>query len=48
MVQQQALRDFDQAMRNFYGGTDRRPSVRLAGHGLPRAGLSGTFLTEST
>jgi putative transposase len=31
MVQQQALRDFDQAMRNFYGGTHRRPSWRKAG-----------------
>jgi putative transposase len=30
-VQQQALRDFDQAMRNFYGGTHRRPSWRKAG-----------------
>jgi hypothetical protein len=25
MVQQQALRDFAQAMRNFYGGTHRQP-----------------------
>jgi putative transposase len=31
MVQQQALRDFDQAMRNFYGGTHRRPTWRKAG-----------------
>jgi putative transposase len=31
MVQQQALRDFDQAVRNFYGGTHRRPSWRKAG-----------------
>jgi transposase len=30
-VQQQALRDFDQAMRNFYGGTHRRPTWRKAG-----------------
>ena len=30
-VQQQALRDFYQAMRNFYGGTHRRPSWRKAG-----------------
>ena len=29
-VQQQALRDFDQATRNFYGGTHRRPSWRKA------------------
>jgi putative transposase len=31
MVQQQALRDFDQAMRNFYGATHRRPNWRKAG-----------------
>jgi transposase len=31
MVQQQALRDFDQAMRNFYAGTHRRPRWRKAG-----------------
>lgn len=30
-VQQQALRDFAQAMRNFFGGTHRRPSWRKAG-----------------
>jgi putative transposase len=30
MVQQQALRDFDQAMRNFYDGTHGRPSWRKA------------------
>jgi len=30
-VQQQALRDFAQAMRNFFGGTHRRPSWRRAG-----------------
>jgi putative transposase len=30
MVQQQALRDFDQAMRNFFAGTHRRPSFRKA------------------
>jgi putative transposase len=28
IVQQQALRDFDQAMRNFFNGTHRRPSWR--------------------
>lgn len=28
MVQQQALRDFDQAMRNFFAGTHRRPTWR--------------------
>jgi transposase len=31
MVQQQALRDFEQAMRNFFAGTHRRPSFRKAG-----------------
>ena len=31
MVQQQALRDFDQAMQNFYGGTHGRPTWRKAG-----------------
>jgi putative transposase len=30
-VQQQALRDFDQAMRNFFTGTHRKPSWRKAG-----------------
>lgn len=30
-VQQQALRDYDQAMRNFFGGTHRRPGWRKAG-----------------
>jgi transposase len=31
MVQQQALRDFGQAMRNFFAGTHRRPSWRKVG-----------------
>jgi putative transposase len=31
MVQQQALRDFAQAMVNFFGGTHRRPTWRKAG-----------------
>jgi putative transposase len=31
MVQQQALRDFDQAMRRFFAGTHHRPSWRRAG-----------------
>ncbi|MBO0807297.1 MAG: transposase [Actinobacteria bacterium] len=31
MVQQQALRDFDQAIRNFYVGTHRKPTWRKAG-----------------
>ena len=30
-VQQQALRDFAQAMRNFFTGTHRRPTWRKAG-----------------
>ncbi len=30
-VQQQALRDFGQAVRNFYAGTHRRPTWRRAG-----------------
>ena len=30
-VQQQALRDFAQAMQNFFGGTHRRPTWRKAG-----------------
>ena len=30
-VQQQALRDFDQAVKNFYVGTHRRPTWRKAG-----------------
>ncbi len=30
-VQQQALRDFDQALRNWWGGTHRRPRWRKAG-----------------
>ena len=30
-VQQQALRDFAQAMRNFFGGTHQRPSWRKTG-----------------
>ncbi|MCK9875433.1 RNA-guided endonuclease TnpB family protein, partial [Frankia sp. Ag45/Mut15] len=30
-IQQQALRDFDQAMRNFFGGSHRRPTFRKRG-----------------
>jgi len=30
-VQQQALRDFDRAMKNFFSGTHRRPTFRKAG-----------------
>ncbi|WP_344143947.1 transposase [Kribbella yunnanensis] len=33
-VQQQALRDFDQAVKNFFGGTHRRPTWRKAGRRL--------------
>ena len=33
MVQQQALRDFAQAMANFFAGTHRQPSWRKAGRG---------------
>src|ERR1700687_5284897 len=32
MVQQQALRDFAQAMANFFTGTHRKPTWRKAGH----------------
>jgi putative transposase len=40
-VQQQALRDFAQAMRNFFGGTHRRPTWRKAGkhEGFRQVGL---------
>src|SRR5215471_2155743 len=31
MVQQQALRDFSQAMTNFFAGTHRRPTWRKVG-----------------
>jgi putative transposase len=31
MVQQQALRDFDQSMKNFFARTHRRPTLRKAG-----------------
>ncbi len=33
-VQQQALRDFDQAMRNFFGGSHRKPTWRKAGRNV--------------
>ena len=36
MVQQQALRDFAQAMANFFAGTHRRPRWRKAGRGGAR------------
>jgi putative transposase len=40
-VQQQALRDFAQAMRNFFHGTHRRPTWRKAGkhEGFRQVGL---------
>lgn len=40
-VQQQALRDFSQAMRNFFAGTHRRPTWRKAGvhEGFRQVGL---------
>ncbi|MGZ8747055.1 MAG: helix-turn-helix domain-containing protein, partial [Mycobacterium sp.] len=40
-VQQQALRDFAQAMRNFFNGTHRRPKWRKAGvhEGFRQVGL---------
>jgi putative transposase len=40
-VQQQALRDFTQAMQNFFAGTHRRPSWRKAGvhEGFRQVGL---------
>jgi putative transposase len=40
-VQQQALRDFAQAMQNFFNGTDGRPSWRKAGihEGFRQVGL---------
>ena len=40
-VQQQALRDFTQAMRNFFAGTHRRPTWRKAGvhEGFRQVGL---------
>ena len=45
-VQQQALRDFAQAMRNFFGGTHRRPSWRKAGQheGFRQVGVRGEHI----
>ena len=46
-VQQQALRDLDQAWRNFFAGTHRRPRWRKAGQDEgfrivgPQAGRAG-------
>jgi putative transposase len=45
MVQQQALRDLDQAWRNFFAGTHRRPTWRKAsrGNGFRVVGTIGQF-----
>jgi putative transposase len=45
-VQQQALRDFAQAMRNFFNGTHRRPTWRKAGRheGFRQVGLKPRHL----
>ena len=47
-VQQQALRDFDQAMRNFFAGTHRRPSWRKAGvhEGFRQVGLNARHVQK--
>jgi putative transposase len=47
-VQQQALRDFAQAMRNFFAGTHRRPSWRKAGvhEGFRQVGLKPRHLEK--
>ena len=39
-IQQQALRDFDEAVKNFYAGTHRRPTWRRAKAGLNRGILA--------
>jgi putative transposase len=45
-VQQQALRDFAQAMRNFFNGTHRRPTWRTAGRheGFRQVGVKPSHL----
>ncbi len=45
-VQQQALRDFAQAMRNFFNGTHRRPTWRKAGRheGFRQVGFKPRYL----
>ncbi len=47
-VQQQALRDFDQAVRNFYAGTHRRPTWRRAGlhEGVRIVGLAASRVNK--
>jgi putative transposase len=49
-VQQQALRDFAQAMRNFFAGTHRRPSWRKAGvhEGFRQVGLKPSPVQKLT
>jgi putative transposase len=46
--QQQALRDFAQAMRNFFGGTRRRPTWRKAGahEGFRQVGVKPGHITR--
>jgi putative transposase len=47
-VQQQALRDFTQAMRNFFAGTHRRPSWRKAAvhEGFRQVGLKPSHVEQ--
>src|ERR1700736_4932921 len=47
-VQQQALRDFAQAMRNFFTGTHRRPTWRKAGvhEGFRQVGLKPSHVEK--
>jgi putative transposase len=47
-VQQQALRDFAQAMRNFFNGTHRRPTWRKTGRheGFRQVGLKPHHITQ--
>jgi putative transposase len=49
-VQKQALRDFAQAMHNFFAGTHRRPSWRKAGvhEGFRQVGLKSTHVAKLT
>lgn len=48
VVQQQALRDFSQARRNYFSGTHRRPSWRKAGvhEGFRQVGLKPTHVKK--
>jgi putative transposase len=47
-VQQQALRDFAEAMRNFFAGTHRRPSWRKAGvhEGFRQVGVQPSHIEK--